>query len=231
MGRQRAIIARSPIFNPLTPNFIPGTHNLRHVAPAESHPPFEGIIIRTFPYGEADIILRVISPERGKVSLIAKNARNSKKRFPNSMDLLDYGIFESAIGRGSLEPVLSFRPHAPFRALRESLEKLIAASVVCESFDMIVHDHSAEADEYFEVLSLGLRAIEDAKDIREALRGCFLTLHSLLATSGFPTIGADKSPSAKHLMELVTRVEECAEKDMLSKSSLVDLIRSLHHAG
>lgn len=183
-------------------------------------PKIEGIIVRTYPYGESDIICRVITSARGKACLIAKHARSSKKRFPSSLDIFDSGIFEVKNGKGSMHVILSFKPRAIFRRTRENLDKLVAASVLCESFDLLVHEEFEGGLEYFETLSLGLQAIEESDDLKEIMRALFLSLRGLLSYSGFFRPETELGPSANNLLLLLNKVEESAEKELTSKTEL-----------
>ena len=46
----------------------------------------EGIVLRSLRYGEADRILHVYTPERGRVSAIAKGVRKTRSRFGGRLE-------------------------------------------------------------------------------------------------------------------------------------------------
>jgi DNA repair protein RecO (recombination protein O) len=50
----------------------------------------EAMVLRTTEFGEADLIVQLLTPERGRVAAMAKHARRSVKRFPGSLDLFNH---------------------------------------------------------------------------------------------------------------------------------------------
>ena len=68
------------------------------------------ILLRRLEYGDFDLILTFMSLERGKISLIAKSAKKSKKRFAGILELFSLieAVASTGKGRGlpvRLEPV------------------------------------------------------------------------------------------------------------------------------
>ena len=56
----------------------------------------EALVIRRVDYSDHDVILTVLTRHKGKLSLMAKNARKSVKRFSGLLEL-----FYAQIGRAS----------------------------------------------------------------------------------------------------------------------------------
>jgi DNA repair protein RecO (recombination protein O) len=80
----------------------------------------EGIVLRTREFGEADVIVHLLTPERGRISLIAKHARRSVRRFPGSLDLFNHLQAEVRPHRRGGMPLLQrARLLSPFLSLRE----------------------------------------------------------------------------------------------------------------
>ena len=48
------------------------------------------LVLRTVEFGEADLIVHLLTPERGRVTAMAKHARKSVRRFPGSLDLFNH---------------------------------------------------------------------------------------------------------------------------------------------
>lgn len=184
---------------------------------------FEGIILRTYPFGEADLILKVLSPINGKRSVIAKNVRREKTRFKMHIDIFDQGMLEVRETRGTLEPLIDFRSLRSFPRIRSDIDTLIVASLIVECFDLLVHENAAEAGEFYETLSLGLQALEEARSTRHVLKACFLSLHTLLQVAGY---GSDslQAPSLKKLYLLIDQIERACEKELATKSSVFPLL-------
>lgn len=188
----------------------------------------EGIVVRTQPYRDADLILRLISPTGGKISVLARGARKSHRKFNGGIELFDYGRFLLKTGRGSLQLVSSYSPQKNFLQLRSSLEKLSCATFLCESFDMLVQEDADEdGAEIFDLLKLGLQSICDSIDARVALRCTYMTLLGLLETCGLQPPLQTREASAHALLRLIAHAEEVCSMEIKSKGVLLELIEAL----
>jgi DNA repair protein RecO (recombination protein O) len=99
----------------------------------------EAIVLRTLRFGEADRILHLYTPHRGRVGAIAKGVRRAKSRFGGRLEpffRLDLVLYE---GRSELLTVTSAETvtaHARLRADRSALEQASrAADAVGRLFD------------------------------------------------------------------------------------------------
>ncbi len=193
----------------------------------EHDEPYDGIILRTYPYAESDLILRVLSPSQGKISIIAKGARKEKSRFQINFDVFDAGSFETKKGRGSLETLQFFKPHRSLKNIRNNIDTFIISSTVVEAYDHLIHEHAGEAHDFYESLALGLRALDEATSVKESLKACYLSLHMLLRIAGFGAPDTEAGPSRKNLLLLLDKIESTSERQLLTKSSLIDVLMRL----
>jgi len=185
-----------------------------------------GIVIRAFPYGESDLILRILGEHSGKVSAIAKGARKSRKRFSGSFDLFDFGMFELKEGKSELYFLQKYTAHKGFNSVRSNWDKLTTASIVCEAFDMLIKEDMGDEVTVFDGLYQGLGAIDKAGSSKEVLKYCHTTLRDLLSYSGFLSAQAI-APSAKNLLRLIKQIESFSEREMQSRKALLMLLSSL----
>lgn len=190
----------------------------------------EAVIIRAYPSGEADLVLRLISRHEGKFSVLAKHARKSKRRFGSRLDLFDRGLFEIKFGRGNLPVLERFTPGQSLRHLRDDLARVTIASVVCESFDLLLLEGASDGDNAYELLVESLEQLDNSQTIKESLRICYLTVARLLSIAGFFDHNARPEPSAKNLFQLLNHLEHCSEREVQSKSSLISVVDSLRSA-
>ncbi len=170
-------------------------------------------------------MLKVITRSHGKLTLFAPHARKSRKRFGSTIDVLDWGVFQTARGKGPLPIMQSFTPRSSFPHLRSSFEKLALATFVCEVFDLLLPEDAVEKDEVFEGFQLCLRALDEAGDLKTALRSCYLALSGLLVASGL--IRQAEQPSANALMRLAARVEEYAQRPLQTREQLKMVLDAL----
>ncbi len=102
----------------------------------------EAIVLRRTDFGEADRLLTVFTPDRGKLKIIAKGARKPTSRKSGHVELFSYGQFLVAVGR-ELDIITQAETLEPFLALREDLLRTTYAYYVAELADAF----TAERDE------------------------------------------------------------------------------------
>jgi DNA repair protein RecO (recombination protein O) len=93
----------------------------------------QGVILRSLRYGEADRILHLYTPQRGKVGAIAKGVRRSRSRFGGRMEpffRLNLVLHE---GRSELLTVTAAETVAGYPRLREHAEALDTAARACDA--------------------------------------------------------------------------------------------------
>jgi DNA repair protein RecO (recombination protein O) len=140
----------------------------------------EAIVLRRTDFGEADRLLTVFTPERGKVKLIAKGARKPASRKSGHVELFSHGLFLVAVGH-ELDIITQAETLEPFRPLREDLLRTTYAYYVAEVADAF----TAERDEnrpVFELLRDAFGWLCTAQDLQLAAR--YYELH-LLGLVGF----------------------------------------------
>jgi len=93
----------------------------------------EGIVLRSMRYGEADRILHLYTPDRGRVSAIAKGVRRSRSRFGGRLEPFSHVALVLHEGRSDLLTVTgadTVRPHAVLRADGAAID---AAARACDA--------------------------------------------------------------------------------------------------
>ncbi|RIL10011.1 MAG: DNA repair protein RecO [Proteobacteria bacterium] len=181
------------------------------------------IILRTYPFQEADLIIRALSAEHGKISLIAKYARKSKTRFSSPPDIFECGEFRYYKGRGSLLNLQSFKVEDSFLGLRSELAKILLASFVCECFDYLIKEDDLAAQEVFHLLFECLGAVESSRDSTFAARAAFDSITQLLEHQGFSEMKECANFGKESLLLLARQIENIAERQLRTASSLSSL--------
>ena len=93
----------------------------------------EAIVLRSIRYGEADRVLHLYTPDRGRVGAVAKGVRRVGSRVGGRLEPLSRVRLVLHQGRGELCTVNqadTVHPHAALRERRESLER---ATQACEA--------------------------------------------------------------------------------------------------
>jgi DNA repair protein RecO (recombination protein O) len=93
----------------------------------------EAVVVRSIRYGEADRVLHLYTPHRGRVGAIAKGVRKARSRFGGRLEpffRLDLVLYE---GRGDLLTVTAAHTVAAHPRLREDRAALDAAARACDA--------------------------------------------------------------------------------------------------
>src|SRR3990172_5979436 len=92
-----------------------------------------GVVLRTIDYGEADRIVALLTRERGKVSVFARGARSSRRRFGGALEPFTLLRLEARERRGGdLLALDSVAVERGFGAIRTDLARIACASYACE---------------------------------------------------------------------------------------------------
>jgi DNA repair protein RecO (recombination protein O) len=93
----------------------------------------EAVVLRSIRYGEADRILHVYTPHRGRVSAIAKGVRRARSRFGGRLEPFFRLSLELHEGRGELLTVTGAHTIDGHPRLREDARALDAAARACDA--------------------------------------------------------------------------------------------------
>ncbi len=93
----------------------------------------EAVVLRSMRYGEADRILHVYTPHRGRVSAIAKGVRRARSRFGGRLEPFFRLRLELHEGRGELLTVTGAHTIDSHPRLREDAGALDAAARACDA--------------------------------------------------------------------------------------------------
>ena len=185
------------------------------------------IIVRVTPFRDYDLMAHLLTPTMGKVSVVARHARGSRKRFPSSLDVFDRGVARLALERNYFITVKEFSAAKTLISLRENLDKITLASFLCEAFDLVIPDGETNGSEkLFEILDLSLNALCEAESTREGLKASHIALTNLLLLSGIGDISALPA-GTKALGTAVETIENFAQRRLATRGALVELVHAL----
>lgn len=159
----------------------------------------EAIVLRSIRFGEADRILHLYTPRRGRVSAIAKGVRKSRSRFGGRLEpffRVEAVLYE---GRSEILTVTSVQTLAAHKHLREHAAALDIAARSCDAVGRLFATDDPHPGVY-NLLSNGL-ALLDAHPERATTATALAFRLKLLVAAGL----------APHLSACAS----CGEKDHL----------------
>ena len=140
----------------------------------------DAIILRRSDFGEADRLLTVFTPDRGKLRLMAKGVRKTTSRKAGHVEL--FMLTDMLIAHGRTWDIISQAEVAEsYRPLREDLDKTSRAYYLAELVDRFTEEHDPNRP-LFELLALTLARLGHMADPFITLR--FFEMH-LLGLTGF----------------------------------------------
>ena len=140
----------------------------------------DSIILRRSDFGEADRLLTVYTPERGKLRLLAKGVRKMNSRKAGHVEL--FMLTNMLIAQGRTWDIISQAEIVePYRDLREDLDKTSHAYYLAELVDRFTEEHDPNAL-LFKLLVLTLAHLNYVEDPFMVLR--YFEMH-LLGLTGF----------------------------------------------
>jgi DNA repair protein RecO (recombination protein O) len=108
------------------------------------------VLLRRLDYGDFDLILTLLSLQRGKISLIAKYAKKSTKRFAGILELFSLMEVVASTGKGRGLPVLQEATLiSPFSTIRHDIIKTAYASYWCELINNWVEENQKQVQLFF----------------------------------------------------------------------------------
>ncbi|MEW5958108.1 MAG: DNA repair protein RecO [Chloroflexota bacterium] len=140
----------------------------------------DAVILRRSDFGEADRLLTVFTPDRGKLRLLAKGVRKITSRKAGHVEL--FMLTDMLVAHGRTWDIISQAEVVEaYRNLREDLDKTGQAYYLAELVDRFTEEHDPNRP-LFELLAVTLARLSHIEDPYITLR--YFELH-LLGLTGF----------------------------------------------
>ncbi len=149
----------------------------------------EAVVLRSMRYGEADRILHIYTPQRGRLSAIAKGVRRARSRFGGRLEPFFRLKIELHEGRGELLTVTGAQTVHGHPTLRGDARALDAAARACDAVGRLFETSEAHPG-VFNLLCRKLSLLDE--DPAGATRASALAFRlKLLVAAGLaPQLGA-----------------------------------------
>jgi DNA repair protein RecO len=118
-----------------------------------------GIVLSRIDYGEADRIVTMLTPDQGKLSLMARGVRKPKSKLAGGIELFSISDISFIQGRGSLATLVSTRLKKHFGQIITDINRVQLGYDLIKKLNKTTEDQP-EA-EYFMLLSHVFSALDD----------------------------------------------------------------------
>ncbi len=131
----------------------------------------EAVVLRSMRYGEADRILHLYTPHRGRLSAIAKGVRRARSRFGGRLEPFFRLRMELHEGRGEILTVTGAQTLEGYPRLRDDAAALDAAARACDAVGRLF-ETSEPHPAVFNLLCRKLSLLDAGPAGAHAPRGC-----------------------------------------------------------
>ena len=171
--------------------------------------------------GDKDLVVHLLTDSCSKVVAFARGSRGSNKF---TFDILELVKVELASRSSGMPSVRGLIREKSFTTIQEDLDKLTICSLLVEAFDRLIPENTEPNPELYTSLTLGLSAIDQEHELKNLLRCCHLTIIGLLDSIGLGVSDNLRAPSLKHLITLISRIEDQLSGPLLSGEVLKNQI-------
>lgn len=141
----------------------------------------QGIVLRSYPFGEADRVVVLLSPNHGKLRTVAKGVRKTKSRFGGRLEPFTHVDLLLYEGR-NLDTITQVAVIEPFPKLRADLDAVVAAGTMVEAADAVAQEGESSL-RLFLLLHRGLRALEAGDHSQDLITSFLLKLADVVGVS------------------------------------------------
>lgn len=130
------------------------------------------IVLARTNYGEADRIVTVLTPDYGKLRLIAKGVRRIKSKLAGGIELFSVSHITFIKGRGDISTLVSARLERHYGNIVSDIGRVQLGYDLIKLLNKTIEDEAEK--EYFELLEHAFQALDDPANSEELVRMWFM---------------------------------------------------------
>lgn len=130
----------------------------------------QGIVLSRTDYGEADRIVTLLTPEAGKLRLMARGVRKVKSKLAGGIELFSISDITYMPGKGDMGTLISARLNKHYGNIISDIDRVQLGYDLIKQLNKATEDHP-EPD-YFELLQQAFMGLNDGVDL-ELLQAWF----------------------------------------------------------
>jgi DNA repair protein RecO len=147
----------------------------------------QAIVLSRIDYGEADRIITLLTPDKGKIRLMARGVRRAKSKIAGGIELFSVSDITYMMGKGDLGTMISARLDIHYGSIVKDITRVQLGYELIKLLHKITEDEPEE--DYFDVLRQSFAGLNGDLDV-DIIRLWFLA--QLLRLSGSsPNLATD----------------------------------------
>lgn len=119
----------------------------------------QGIVLARTNFQEADRILTLLTPDQGKLRLLAKGVRKSKSKLAGGVELFSVSEIGFIRGKGDIGTLTTARLQQHYGKIVQDITRTTVTYELLKRLDKITEDNAER--EYFDLLRQTLEALDD----------------------------------------------------------------------
>jgi DNA repair protein RecO (recombination protein O) len=132
----------------------------------------QAIVLSRTDFGEADRILTLLTPEYGKLRVMAKGVRRIKSKLAGGIELFSVSDIAHIKGRGDIDTLVSSRLRKHYGNIVKDIERTMLGYDLIKQLSKDIEDEPGP--EYFELLQQTFEALDDFSISLELIRFWFV---------------------------------------------------------
>ena len=127
----------------------------------------KGIVLARTDFGEADRIITLLTPDQGKLRLMARGVRRVKSKLAGGIELFSVSEISFAHGRGDIGTLASARLVRHYRHIVEDINRTMLGYELTKMLNRATEDEPEP--EYFDLLEQTFAALDDTSITQEII--------------------------------------------------------------
>lgn len=130
-----------------------------------------GIVLARTDYGEADRIVTMLTPEQGKLRLMARGVRKPQSKLAGGIELFSISDLTYITGKGEIGTLISSRLKQHYGNIVKDLARVQLGYELIKTLNKATEDHPEAA--YFELLNQAFAALDNSATDLELINAWF----------------------------------------------------------
>ena len=118
-----------------------------------------GIVLSRTDYGEADRIVNILTPEQGKIAVMARGVRRPKSKLAGGIELFSVSDITYIRGKGEIGTLISVRLKRHFGKIIHNIERVQLGYEIIKALNRATEDQPES--EYFDILEQAFASLDD----------------------------------------------------------------------